>query len=135
MEPVDKAKIPSWPIEDHDAFAEWLIEQRTFGTSWRNIAITLNIGRATLYEYFDRFPDVRTKIDKIADMQLDEQLRHTGMELALREKDRQLVMFMLKAKLKMSEAPAPVAEEKPKAEVITEETAKELLKELRAKTG
>lgn len=92
---------PEWPIKDHEAFVQWCIAKRILGETWMKLADTMNIARSTLYEYMDKHPDFRTKVDAEVDKGQVEALRQTGMELALKNKDRQLLMFMLRAKAKM----------------------------------
>lgn len=109
--------IPKWPIENHDKFIEWVVTHRGKGWTWDKVATALKIGRSTLYEFFDKFPDVRTKIDALTDTQQIENLRQTGMELAIEKKDRQLLIYLMKAKAKMFDTPQP---EKPKEEDLVQ---------------
>lgn len=125
------SQIPEWPIQDKEYFIQWCISRRIMGETWMKIADTVNIARSTLYEYMDKFPDVRTKIDAEVDKGQIEALRQTGMELALKNKDRQLLMFMLRAKAKMYDTRSQAEEiQVSKEELFTSMTPEEALAKL-----
>ena len=117
-----------------DAFVDRCIERRGVGWTWRKIAADEGIAPATLYQFFTENPDIRRKIDAAEPEEQLENIRQTGIEVAIKQKDRQLLMFYLKAKAKLYDTPTPPTAEH-NTQTISPEMAKEILDQLRAKSS
>ena len=96
---------PFEPKGGIDAFTDRCIERRGRGWTWRKIAKTEGCGYTTLYDYLDRNPDIRIKIDAQSEKEVTENIRQTLTEVAIEKKDRQILIHLSKAKLKNYEQP------------------------------
>jgi hypothetical protein len=117
-----------------DAFVDRCIERRGVGWTWRKIAADEGVSVTCLYDFFTQNPDIRKKIDAAEPEEQLENIRQTGIEVAIKQKDRQLLMFYLKAKAKIYDTPTPPTNEN-KTETISPELAREILDQLRAKNS
>lgn len=104
--------MPRWePDKSHEDFVDWCVEQRGQGLLWRAIAKKLNIGFSTLYEWFLRHPDLKKQIADREPEEVDENIRQTLIEVALKNKNVVALIFLHKARLKMYDVPPKVADE------------------------
>lgn len=97
--------LPFEPRGGIDSFADRCIDRRSRGWTWRKISKDEGCALSTLYEYFDRHPDTRKKIEASAETETIENIRQTLTEVAIEKKDRQILIHLSKAKLKNYEQP------------------------------
>lgn len=106
------------PRDGVNAFIDRCIERRGKGWTWRKIALHEHgsenqpTGFSTLNAYFAKYPEIKKKIDNHSKQEALENLRQTGLELAIQDKDRSLVIYLSKAMLKLYDTPTLELEEK-----------------------
>lgn len=88
-------------------FTDILLESRGKGKTWRKIAAEQGVSRDTLYTWFNRNPGVKDKIDAEAKDEIKENLRCTAIELALKEKNPTMLIYLNKAINQLYDQPKP----------------------------
>lgn len=91
------------PKDGPDAFVDRTVERRSKGWTWRKVAHAENCAYTTLNEYLKNNPDIRSRIDAEEGGETLENIRQTLTEVAITNKDRQILIHLSKAKLKNHE--------------------------------
>jgi hypothetical protein len=117
---------------------EFLLEKRGQGKTWRKIAAEFGIARSTLYDFFTEHKGLKESIDKETKEEVIENLRSTAVELAIKEKNPTMLIYLLKALAKLYDQPRDDDDSKdqPKEELhpaMTRERWQELHRERQKK--
>lgn len=95
------------------------------GKTWAAIAKDEGCHRATFYRYLEEHGDIAAELDQKGDNRALEKLKQTAFEVAIKNGNTALLIFLLKARFGYSDHPQPKSPEPPKDQVFTRAVTKE----------